>query len=182
MTLQDAIDTLFTDLELHQVIHIIAHKTYNNQSVTYSIGLALINKKIIYRIESDDYLAVNTYQMDSVGKAQDKLAWLINEYSLTIKSIIYMTALRTFELVALCFRDYMLTHTIETKMIALKEMLISYTINSNSLEYNDLVNDFNSILELTEKSKEKFGFEVILKQEKPINLVRKLKLASIDIY
>ena len=181
MTLQNALDNIFVDLNSYQVIHIVTEKTKGSESITYSIGVALINAKYIFRIESDEYIAVQTYQLDTIEKAKNKLIWLISKYSLTIKSLVYVSNIQIFELIAFCYRDNLLTHTIETSILNRKEILINYSIKSDRIDYNKFTSDFNSILEQLERTNKKFDIAIILTQENPNILVRKLKLASIDI-
>ena len=69
MTLKDAIDNLMVDLNSYQIIHVITSKTTDNNDITYSIGIAFINDKYIFRVEADEYLAVQTYQMDTADLA-----------------------------------------------------------------------------------------------------------------
>ena len=181
MTLKDALYNLFIDLDSYQVIHLVTSKIKGNESITYSIGVAMINSKIIFRIESDEYIAVKTYQTDTVEKAKKKLTWLLNKYALTIKSIIYMITMQIFELIVFCYKENLLTHIIETNRINRKEMLISYSIKSDFIDYKCFTNDFNSIWELLEAPSKMFDFEIVFKQEHPLKMVRRLKLESIDV-
>lgn len=181
MTLQDAIDNLFIDLDSYQLIHLVTSRTKGTESVTYTIGMGNINSRIIFRIEADEFIAVQTYQLDSLEKAKRKLTWLINKYSLSIKSVVYMKNMQVNELIANCYKDNLLSYTYETEMINRKEMLISYSLKSTSIDYNQFLTDFNSIVEILEYSSKRFALSIVLHQQNPISLVRKMKLESIDI-
>jgi len=181
MKLKDAIDNLLVDLNSYQIIHIVTSKAKENESITYSIGAAMINDKYIFRVEADEYIAVQTYQMDNAEKAKNKLIWLINKYSLTVESILYITNMQLNELLAKCYKNNILTYSFETKMIARKEMLISYTTISHPIDYDAFIADFEAVLKLAKDSCKKYDINLFLQQEHPLAMVRRLKLESIDI-
>jgi len=180
MTLKDALDNLMVDLNSYQVIHLVTSKTEDND-ITYSIGIAFINDKYIFRIEADEYVAVQTYQMNSAEKAKVKLTWLINKYSLIVESIIYVTNMQLSELIAMYYQDNILMYSFETKRMTRKEMLIRYVTISHPINYDKFVSNFEEVLKLVKDSCSKYDIDLILSQEHPLVMVRRLKLSSIDI-
>ncbi len=181
MILQDSINNILIDLNSYQGIQIACSRVLNGKSINYNIQIIMVNTQYLYHIESDEYLAVNDYQMNTFEKAKNKFQWILNKYSLTTTSIIYFKNTQTNELLAKYYKDYLLSYTFETKRISRKEMLISYTTITHPIIYKDFVENFEEILELVKCSCGKFDIELVMKQEHPMKMVRRLKLMNIDI-
>jgi len=181
MILQDAIDNILVDLNTYQGIQLVCLREVNGKSIGYSIQIAMVNALYLYHIECDEYLAVHDYQMDNAEKAKSKLQWIQNKYSLTVTSILYFKNVQTNEILAKFYKSNLLSYTIETKRIARKEMLISYNTITQPIIYKDFVRNFEEISELVKSSCKKFEIELVLRQEHPQQMVRRLKLMNIDI-
>jgi hypothetical protein len=181
MTLKDATDNLLVDINSYQLISIVAARVKDGNDISYSIGVAMINDKYIFRVEADEYLIVHDYQMSSAEKAKCKLQWILNKYSLTVTSIIYFKNVQTNELLAKYYKEKLLSYTIETKRITRKELLINYTTITHPIIYRDFVRNFDDITELVKTSCRKYDIELILQQEHPLQMVRRLKLVDIDL-
>ena len=181
MTLKDAIENVMVDLNSYQIIHVVTSKAKDSESTTYSIGIGLVNNKYIFHIEADEYLIVKDYQVDDSEKAKNKLIWLINKYSLTVDAIIYVTNMQLNELLAICYQNNLQTYSFESKRITRHEMLIRYKTIVHPFDYNRFVGDFESVLKLVKDSCRKYDIDVVLRQEHPQKMIRRMKLASIDI-
>lgn len=180
MILQDAIDNILVDLNSNQGIQIACSRDVNGNSISYNIQITMVNALYLYHIKCDEYLAVQDYQMDTDEKAKSKLYWILNKYSLIVESIIYFKNIQTNELLAKYYKDNLLSYTIETKRITRKEMLISYITITHPIIYKNFVENFEEILELVKCSCGKYDIELVLKQEHPMKMVRRLKLESVN--
>lgn len=181
MILQDAIDNILVDINSNQGIQIACSRDVNGKSISYNIQITMVNALYLYHIECDEYLAVQDYQMDTDEKAKSKLQWILNKYSLIVESIVYFKNVQTNELLAKYYKEKLLSYTIETKRITRKEMLINYTTITHPIIYKDFVRNFEDISELVKTSCRKYDIELALKQEHPLQMVRRLKLESFEL-
>jgi len=181
MTLKDAIENVMVDLNSYQIIHVVGYKSNGNKSISYSISIALINEQYIFRVEADENIIVHDYQVAEVERAKTKLIWLINKYSLNVEAIFFVTNMQLNELLALCYQDNILTYSIESKRITRKEMLIRYTTVVHPFDFNRFVEDFEDVLKLVQDSCRKYDIEIVLRQEHPQKMVRRMKLANIEL-
>jgi len=181
MILKDAINNILVDINSYQGIRLVCKRDVDSNSISYNIDIAMVNLLYLYRIECDEYIAVHDYQMDTVENAKSKLHWIFIKYSLRVESIAYFSNIQLNELYAKFYKDNCLSYVIETKRITRKEMVIRYTTITHPIIYKDFVRNFEDISELVKKSCRKFDLELVLRQEHPTQMARRLKLESVNI-
>lgn len=177
MNSDEALSSLFTNLDRFGFVQIEGFAVVDGNSQTYFITLQPISSFVRFKFYGNDYQIIESCSLFDSKKVEEKTKNTLSTNDLKVESIAYVFNDQELDIIVQIFSTTNhLAYTFTSINISENEVSLKYDLEDNA-NLDEFLIDYNDVIELHRKD----GKKVRVQQPTAQSLVRKLKLKNLEV-